>query len=51
MIIADTNIISEWMKAYPDARVLSWLDQQQPAHLFITAVSIAEIYYGSWVCS
>ena len=46
MIIADTNIISEWMKPIPDSSVITWLDKQEATNLFITTISIAEIYYG-----
>lgn len=46
MIIADTNLISEWMKPSPDSLVMSWLDKQETRHLFITSISVAEIYYG-----
>lgn len=46
MILVDTNVISEMMKPTPLAKVVSWIDQQQAAHLFITTISIAEIAYG-----
>lgn len=45
-IILDTNIISELMKTVPDRNVIAWLDQQNTLELYITSVSIAEIYYG-----
>ncbi|MDF1683482.1 MAG: type II toxin-antitoxin system VapC family toxin [Legionellaceae bacterium] len=46
MIILDTIIISELMKAIPDQHVVTWLDQQDPMTLFSTSITIAEIYYG-----
>lgn len=46
MIILDTNIISEMMKPEPLSKVVSWLDQQEAIHLYVTTVSIAEISYG-----
>lgn len=46
MIILDTNIVSELMKAKPSIQVLTWLNQQEAASLFITAITIAEIAYG-----
>lgn len=46
MIILDTNIISEMMKNIPSPSVMSWIDQQQITQLFITSITIAEIYYG-----
>jgi len=46
MILLDTNIISEMMKKSPSVRVAGWLDQQEVTHLFVTAITIAEISYG-----
>jgi predicted nucleic acid-binding protein len=46
MIIADTNIISELMKASPSLKVINWLDKQDSAQLYITTITIAEISYG-----
>lgn len=46
MILLDTNIISEMMKATPSANVSEWLDQQPVAEVFITTITIAEITYG-----
>jgi toxin FitB len=46
MIILDTNIISEMMKPEPQSNVVSWLDQQEVIHLYVTTISIAEIAYG-----
>ena len=46
MIILDTNILSELMKAIPEPTVVTWLDQQVVTQLFITTISIAEISYG-----
>jgi len=46
MIILDTNIISELMKAIPDQHVTTWLDQQDPMTLFTSSITIAEILYG-----
>lgn len=46
MIILDTNIISEMMKSVPDEGVAAWLDQQNILSLYITSISMGEIYYG-----
>lgn len=46
MIILDTNIISEMMKAHPEARVIQWMDQQKSTQLFISTITVAEITYG-----
>lgn len=46
MIIIDTNVLSELMRAKPDARVLAWMDQQDPAALATTTITCAEILRG-----
>lgn len=46
MIILDTNIISELMKSAPDEKVISWIDRQNAIDIYITSISMAEIYYG-----
>ncbi len=46
MILLDTNVLSEPMRPAPDATVLKWLDNQLVAHLYISAVTKAEIELG-----
>jgi predicted nucleic acid-binding protein len=46
MILLDTNIISELMKALPSPRVLDWVNSHVANQLFITSITIAEISYG-----
>jgi predicted nucleic acid-binding protein len=46
MILVDTNVISEPMKARGDPRVAAWLDRQAPGTLFISTISIAEVLFG-----
>lgn len=46
MIILDTNVISELMRAEPNGRVLEWLVRQPIAGLFTTTLTQAEIFYG-----
>jgi len=46
MVILDTNVISEIMKASPSPRVMEWWSRQQSAELFTTTVTVAEILYG-----
>ena len=46
MILLDTNVVSEWMKASPDPAVIGWLDCQRPLHLHLSAVVVAEIESG-----
>ncbi len=46
MIILDTNIVSEFMKAPPAGAVLQWLNEQSTASLYFSSISVAEIAYG-----
>jgi toxin FitB len=46
MIILDTNVVSELMRAKPAPAVLAWLQQSSGAGLYTTAVTVAEIRYG-----
>lgn len=46
MIILDTNVLSELMKADPAASVVEWAASQPASRLFITAVTQGEILYG-----
>ncbi|HEX7181321.1 MAG TPA: type II toxin-antitoxin system VapC family toxin [Thermoanaerobaculia bacterium] len=46
MIILDTNVVAELMKAAPALAVVTWLNDQETSTLFLTAVSIGEIRYG-----
>lgn len=46
MILIDTNIISEMMKAIPDTNVRGWIDSQEIMQLYLSTVTIAEISYG-----
>lgn len=46
MIVLDTNVLSEIIRAEPDERVMSWLDSLDPATVATTAVTAAELSYG-----
>jgi predicted nucleic acid-binding protein len=46
MIILDTNVLSEVMRAQPAARVLAWLGAQDMAELYTTTISRAESLAG-----
>jgi predicted nucleic acid-binding protein len=46
VIILDTNVTCELMRARPDTAVTVWLADQRPTELFSTAVTVAEIAYG-----
>ena len=47
MIIIDTNVVSDLMRAKPDPAVLSWFAGQAADMLFLTAVSEAELRTGA----
>jgi hypothetical protein len=46
MIILDTNVISEPLRPTGDPTVLNWLDQQDIATLYLTAITVAELRFG-----
>lgn len=46
MILLDTNVVSELMKAEPSPGVLAWIDAASAATLFASAITQAEILYG-----
>ena len=46
MYLLDTNVLSEMVRAKPSPTVLSWLDQQEIIDLFVSTVTLAEIYYA-----
>ena len=46
MIILDTNVLSEPLRPRPSQRVVDWLDAQAPEALFLTTISLAELFAG-----
>lgn len=46
MILLDTNVLSELMKASVSSRVINWLDQQVASNVYISAITRAEIELG-----
>lgn len=46
MILLDTNVLSELMRAKPSSQVLAWVDAQAASELVISAITVAEILYG-----
>ena len=46
MMLLDTNILSEMMKADPEPSLVKFLDQQPEPALFISAITKAEIELG-----
>ncbi|MGT2453625.1 PIN domain-containing protein [Cupriavidus basilensis] len=46
MIVLDTNVLSELMRAQAEPAVVDWLDRQEQESLAVTAVTVAELLYG-----
>ena len=46
MILLDTNVVAELMRAEPDAAVLRWLDLCAAEEVWIPAVAVMELRYG-----
>lgn len=46
MIIIDTNVISELLRAKPKPAVEAWLGAQDGLSIYLTAISEAELRYG-----
>jgi toxin FitB len=46
MILLDTNVVSEPLKASCDTSVLSWIDEQVIETLYLSTISLAELRFG-----
>ncbi len=46
MILLDTNVISEPLRASGDINVLAWIDAQIIETLFLSTISLAELRFG-----
>ena len=46
MILLDTNVVSEPLKASCDVGVLTWIDAQIVETLYLSTVSLAELRFG-----
>lgn len=46
MILIDTNVVSEVMRLRPNPKVITWLDRQGEAEIWITSVTVFEIRSG-----
>ena len=44
--VLDTNVVSETRKPRPNTGLLDWLGAQDSAHLFITTITLAEVWHG-----
>jgi toxin FitB len=46
VILLDTNVLSELMRDVPNPTVLDWLDRQPSASVWVTCITLMEIYFG-----
>ncbi|MEX3630134.1 MAG: type II toxin-antitoxin system VapC family toxin [Burkholderia sp.] len=46
MILLDTNVLSEPLKAPGDMNVLAWIDAQMIETLYLSTISLAELRFG-----
>ena len=46
MIVLDTNVVSEAMKAQPTPAVRAWLDAQVAETLYLSSITLAEMLFG-----
>lgn len=46
MIVLDTNVVSEMMRASPSEAVVAWMARQPARSLYITSIVVAEISHG-----
>jgi len=44
--VLDTNAVSETRKTRPNLEFMAWLEAQEPAHLFITTITMGEAWFG-----
>ncbi|NCC31162.1 MAG: type II toxin-antitoxin system VapC family toxin [Chloroflexia bacterium] len=44
--LLDTNIISELIKKQPNAKVVQWIDAQDPIRMYLSVITIGEIRKG-----
>lgn len=46
MILLDTNVVSDIVKARPNPKVQTWINGYEPAALWISVITIAELRLG-----
>jgi toxin FitB len=44
--LLDTNVVSEWVKPHPNAKVVDWLAQAREDEIFISVCTLAELSFG-----
>jgi toxin FitB len=42
----DTSIVSELMRDLPNRAIISWLDRQARQSVWMTAITVMELYHG-----
>ncbi|MBT1166433.1 type II toxin-antitoxin system VapC family toxin [Bifidobacterium simiarum] len=47
-IVLDTNVISELVRPRPDRSVMQWFAGRSVEDFAITAITVAELFYGCW---
>lgn len=47
MILLDTNVISEPLRARADPTVMRWFDRQPPGTLLICSITVGELLFGT----
>jgi predicted nucleic acid-binding protein len=50
LIVVDTNVISELVKARPAKAVVDWLAEQETIFLHLSSISLGEIDLGARAC-
>ena len=43
MVLLDTNVVSELMRAAPSTEVVVWMDALPPRELFVSAITEADV--------
>jgi toxin FitB len=46
IVVLDTNVVSELMKREPNEAVALFVDSLDPASIFLTSITVAEVRYG-----
>ncbi len=46
MIVLDTNVVSETMRPEPDANALEWLNAQSAETLYLSSITLVELWFG-----
>jgi predicted nucleic acid-binding protein len=46
LILLDTNVLSEPLRPRPQPAVFDWLDRQDPATLYLSSITVAELFAG-----